>query len=186
MSHATTCPDWMTLAELRDERPESWEEALEHLEHCQECFDDALAVEPTLMFRSMPRIEVEADEVAAMKRTVAAMCRSEEIQHPPQQRQTRRQWLKAASLAAALLVAAQVPSLMAPAGNTVDPVETHAAAPVALAPAVVPAAAPAASPLPISDMAPLVEDVDPSYGAVVQVVDQEISLVLVLPPTQDV
>ena len=36
------------------------------------------------------------------------------------------------------------------------------------------------------DLIPLVEDVDPAYGSIIQVIDRDISLVLVIPDSLDV
>lgn len=178
-----SCPDWNRLCELRDERPETWDEALEHLEGCALCRDEAWEAEPTLIFRRLPAMSVGGDEMASIKQTVAAMCRSEAIQRPPRR---RRNLLRAASLAAAVLAAAYLPGfLMAPGAVPTTDLLPVAETPVAANEAPAWTALPSVPTLSAAEMAPLVEDVDPAYGSVVQVVDQEISLVLVL-PNQDV
>jgi hypothetical protein len=71
-----SCPDWRHLD------PEAgatrWEDALRHLDAgCQSCRRDALAADPTLVFRRLPVATLtpaaEADEVAAARFAVAAM-----------------------------------------------------------------------------------------------------------------
>ena len=49
-----SCPDWRSLSERRDDEPEAWGKALAHLDGCDGCHDDALAAEPTLLFRRLP------------------------------------------------------------------------------------------------------------------------------------
>ena len=181
-----SCPDWNRLHDLRDDRPEAWEEALEHLDGCGLCRDEALAAEPTLLFRRLPSPQVSRDELASIKQTVAAMCRSEAIQEPPRR---RRDLLRAASLAAAVLAAAYVPGfLTAPEKGlpiadetTLAAVSTAGSTELSIAAGAPPSVSVVAGPRVAAEMVPLVEDVDPAYGSVVQVVDQEISLVLVLP-----
>lgn len=89
------CPDWAALAlvcretgpGLGDRNRDAaaaaaaaarWDAALHHLDGgCQDCRRQALAADPTLVFRRLPRIELdaaaEAAEVAAARQAVAAM-----------------------------------------------------------------------------------------------------------------
>jgi hypothetical protein len=80
-----SCPDWRALAAHRDDprrsrretEPEGWTEALAHFDSCSLCRRQALAAEPTLVFRRIPVVTPtpaeEADEVAAVRQAVAAM-----------------------------------------------------------------------------------------------------------------
>jgi hypothetical protein len=76
-----SCPDWSALAAHRNDRraaePEGWTEALAHFDSCSVCRRQALAADPTLVFRRMPVVEPtpaqELDEVAAVRQAVAAM-----------------------------------------------------------------------------------------------------------------
>jgi hypothetical protein len=82
-----SCPDWRRLdASVRDApgkpgarwQEARWQEALRHLDGgCPRCWQEAVAVDPTLIFRRLPAPELgpaeEADEVAAARLAVAAM-----------------------------------------------------------------------------------------------------------------
>lgn len=178
-----TCPDWPSLRTQRDQRPELWDEALEHLDGCPECHEAALAAEPTLLFRGMGEITVDAGEIAAMKSAVSTLRRSEALQetleHPA--RRVSTGWLRAAAVAAAVVGATLLGGGLMSMGE--DPLPASQTVAAVTAPA---EADPIATPAPVVEQAPLVEDVDPSYGSVVQVVDQDISLVVVLPGSQGV
>jgi hypothetical protein len=84
---ATTCPDWVALAAARDagdERGETgWRHALVHLDSCGGCRRRALAADPTLVFRSLPRVEVPPSEAAAMREAVASMRRAQRVAPEP-------------------------------------------------------------------------------------------------------
>ena len=72
-----SCPDWRNLDAAARETA-AWDNALRHLDGgCSACWRDALAVDPTLVFRRLPVPELspaaEADEVAATRLAVAAM-----------------------------------------------------------------------------------------------------------------
>jgi hypothetical protein len=72
-----SCPDWRNLDAAARETA-AWDNALRHLDGgCAACWRDALAVDPTLVFRRLPVPELspaaEADEVAATRLAVAAM-----------------------------------------------------------------------------------------------------------------
>jgi hypothetical protein len=88
-SPATSCPerrDWQRLtAHRRDPQgrePAGWKDALEHLDRCDRCRGEALAVDPTLLFRRLPAPPViDADtEAAAMRRAVTALRRAERVE----------------------------------------------------------------------------------------------------------
>lgn len=167
-----SCPDWRALADRRetdpDEAPE-WQQALSHLDDCPACQDAASAVEPTLLFRRLPTFESGNDEVEAMKRAVASMRRGQTIerQHKP----PTRSWLRAAALAAVLLGSLMLRGAGSPPSST--------------EPAVIAAPAAAASAIDLRRL-PLIEAVDPTYGSIIQVVDDDISLVLVVRSEIDV
>ncbi|HEX2225172.1 MAG TPA: hypothetical protein VHN15_13310 [Thermoanaerobaculia bacterium] len=108
-----SCPDWKALSAWRRERdgvqPAGWREALAHFDGgCKACRRQALAADPTLMFRAVPVIEIpeaqEADEVEAMRQAVAAM-RTASRMEALETRRDRQSWWKYAS-AAVLAVAA--------------------------------------------------------------------------------
>ena len=78
------CPDWRRLDPADRDAPGSphaaarWREALRHLDGgCPRCRQEALAADPTLIFRRLPAPELgpaqEAEEVAAARLAVAAM-----------------------------------------------------------------------------------------------------------------
>ena len=54
-----SCPDWQRLTALRerdpDAEPPGWREALAHLDGCPACAAAALAADPLLVFRRLPR-----------------------------------------------------------------------------------------------------------------------------------
>lgn len=179
-----TCPDWRSLERRRDQRPEAWERALAHFDACPRCHDQALAVEPTLLFRRLPAPEVGGDEIAAMRQAVTALRRSEQASL-----RAATGWaggLRAAALAAILITAALLQGAL-----PVDrdwPGRDRPGLPMGLTVAenAAPGLAAFAGTAPASlalDRMPLVEDLDPAYGSVVQVVDDDLSLVLVLAPS---
>lgn len=107
------CPDWRALVARRERDAGAWEAAILHLDGCGRCFDAAVAAEPTLLFRRLPRPRAEAVDVEAMKRGVAALVRAREIERPaatssagPRTRRRLRRparvWLSAAAAAIAL------------------------------------------------------------------------------------
>jgi hypothetical protein len=78
------CPDWRRLNPADRDEPSAphaaarWREALRHLDGgCPHCRHEALAADPTLIFRRLPAPELdsaqEAEEVAAARLAVAAM-----------------------------------------------------------------------------------------------------------------
>ncbi|MBV8199215.1 MAG: hypothetical protein JOZ15_01195 [Acidobacteria bacterium] len=128
------CPDWRRLNPAdRDarhpgrprhpEHPETtaphaaarWREALRHFDAgCPHCRQQALAVDPTLIFRRLPAAELdparEAEEVAAARLAVAAMRTASRagLRSLPALRTLQRahavRWVLAASLTALALV----------------------------------------------------------------------------------
>lgn len=103
-----SCPDWNTLAAHRHERngaePEGWPAALVHFDSCRLCRRQALAADPTLVFRRPPAAEetaVDAD-VAAMCQAVAALRGASRVAEHHRAGSWKR-WVAAAGLAAAAL-----------------------------------------------------------------------------------
>jgi len=77
-----SCPDWRRLDPAWRDAPGAlgarWEQALDHFDlGCPSCRPEALAADPTLVFRRLPVPGLgavgEADEVAAARLAVAAM-----------------------------------------------------------------------------------------------------------------
>lgn len=116
-----SCPNWSALAAHRNDprrfrretEPEGWPEALAHFDSsCSACRRQALAADPTLVFRRMPVAELspaqEMDEVAAVRQAVAAMrtaSRLEALDTRPRPASFSgwKRWAAAAVLAAASL-----------------------------------------------------------------------------------
>jgi hypothetical protein len=124
-----SCPDWRRLERLV--RPDlaaagapgaaadgvpgaasaaaaRWQEALRHLDGgCPRCWQEAVAVDPTLIFRRLPAVELppaqEAEEVAAARLAVAAMRTASRRPARAMQQQHLR-WVVAAGLTAMALI----------------------------------------------------------------------------------
>ena len=182
-----SCPDWRSLCAHReaaaddtvkrrvaddawnrrvaDDAPE-WLAALRHLDRCRSCQAAAPAFDPTLMFRRLPALEVGRDDVEAMKQAVAGMRRGQTIER---RSTSARPWLRVAAVAAVLLGslmlsgARDLPPQIAPAANVPE---------VGLTPKAV------ASEVDLWRM-PLIETADPSYGSIIQVVDDDIVVLVV-------
>lgn len=163
-----SCPDWQSLCDRRDaglgEVP-GWRAALAHLEACQECEDEALAADPTLLFRRLPVVEVGESEVEAMQRAVRSMRRTASAPRPLAQ----RAWLRAAAVATVLLGAALINGLVSISTESAEPEVAHRET-LAIDREITPVYS-----------LPLVENVDPAYGPIIQVDDREISVVVVMP-----
>lgn len=117
-----SCPNWSALAAhrnvLESVEPEGWTEALAHFDSCSLCRRQALAADPTLVFRRMPVVEPspvqEMDEVAAVRQAVAAMrtaSRLEALKARPRQVSFSgwKRWAAAAVLALVSLSLGQSP-----------------------------------------------------------------------------
>ncbi len=180
-----SCPDWRDLTLRREasagDGPE-WRTALRHLDDCTACQAAAPGYDPTLLFRRLPDLEVGDDQVEVMKRAVASMRRGETIEH------RRGPWLRSGLRAAALAAVALGSILLRGAASAPDGVSASVA-PASVAPASVAPASAApkavASEINLRRM-PLVETVDPAYSSIIQVVDDDISVVLVMPLKVDV
>ncbi len=169
-----SCPDWLRLVRVQEEDPESWQAALRHAEDCDVCFDDALEAEPTLLFRRLPAARASRQDIDAIKDAVATMRRTQVLTRPAETRRKVR-WGRSLATAATILLAAVLSGALP---------EDHGVSSVALVEAShleeISTSASPDTPSEVDQM-PLVEDVDPTYGSVVQVMDAEMSLVLVLP-----
>ena len=193
------CPDWCDLASRRDEAPELWERALLHHDTCDRCRRDALAAEPTLLFRQMAAPELGRADIAAIKQAVTTMRRTLPLAEAAEDsaaegvggrsrraQRSKKVWLQAAVLAVILFGAALFQGGLEHEKNALDPASS--APPAALVATTQAHGDPVALP-PWNDLSleelPLVEDADPSYGSIVEVVGQDISFVLVV-PTLDV
>lgn len=183
-----SCPNWRELCARREEDAADapgWHSAMIHLDDCPACQKEALDADPTLLFRRLPELEVDAEEVRAMQRAVAGMRRSE-----PLARRTRSVssiWLRAAALGAVLLGSILLRGAGVPAERNLlagSPVaEASFSEATSYSEAAV--AADEAENRTVRDL-PLVEMVDPAYGPLIEVVDQDISLVVVMPEIRDV
>ncbi len=171
-----SCLDWQSLVRRRDRAPEAWDAALEHFDGCPHCRDAALAAEPTLLFRRLPAPAPRGDEIATMKEAVAALCRNSQPGSRPLRGALPSTWMRAAAVAAVLATGAMLQGAVGTVPGTTTP---EAAGVLAARGAATDAG------LQLEQM-PLVEYVDPAYGSVVEVVDDQISVVLVLPPVNDV
>lgn len=105
-----SCPDWTALAAHRHERwavePDGWQTALEHFDSCPACRREALAADPTLLFRKLPEIATPAGEeaeVRSMRQAVAAMRAASRIESSQRSFAGWRRWAAAAVLAVAAL-----------------------------------------------------------------------------------
>lgn len=171
-----SCPDWPRCVALQDEEPQAWDDALRHLDSCDACFDEAMDADPTVLFRRLPAPETSAADIASIKDAVATMRRTEPMARRTAPPPRRRRY--ALAIAATLAMVAALSGGW-PGGST-DPqvasLETdlvHEAETFD--------ARPSEDEFPSFEDVPLVEDLDPTYGSVVQVMDGEMSLVLVLP-----
>ena len=200
------CPDWRALTDRRDAGTldeTRWQEALGHMDDCGPCQEEALAADPTLLFRHLPTITADASQVQSMQQAVASMRRSEAVQR----RRSPNSWLRAAAVAAVLLGASLLHG-SAPPSTTIDSTVADAAAvdftmtaseggfadqtsmsadwgarpafetaPLSLTPVAFETHASAL---------PLVEMADPSFGSIIEVVDQDITVVVVMSENRDV
>lgn len=107
-----SCPSWKALSAGQDGSRESaeWSEALEHFDgNCPDCRRAALAADPTLVFRRLPRLEMsaaqEAAEVDAVLHAVTAMRTASRIEASERQSHAGgwKRWAAAAILVGASL-----------------------------------------------------------------------------------
>lgn len=179
-----SCPDWRDLCARREADSgdvPGWHAALEHMDECPSCREAAVEADPALLFRSLPSLEADSSEIQEMQRAVASMRRSDKLARNRWSVPTS--WLRAAALGAVLIGSILLRGAGAPPEDL-----ALAGSPVAEAPAEVTRVAEEAESSESNTVRalPLVEMVDPSYGPIIQVVDQDISLVVVMPENQDV
>lgn len=120
-----SCPDWIGLTEhRRDDRdasePAGWSEALTHLDGCNLCRRQALAADPTLVFRRMAAVPAatmtpaeEQSEADAVRTAVAAMraaSRLDSLEARPRTSSVWRRWSTGALAAVLALAVVVVPS----------------------------------------------------------------------------
>jgi hypothetical protein len=119
-----SCPDWTSLTAHRRQRdgvePAGWSEALAHLDGCNLCRRQALAADPTLVFRRLAAVPAsamtpaqehsEADAVRAAVAAMRAASRLDSLEARPRTSSGWRRWLSSstAALAAVLALAAVV------------------------------------------------------------------------------
>jgi hypothetical protein len=137
-----SCPEWSRAAARRDDEPEGWTEALEHLDDCQRCWPEALKADPLLVFRRLPVAELapaaEGSEVESMRLAVAAMRNAGRLESRHRFAGWRR-WAAAAVLALASLAVGrgQTPhstaGMTAMTGAVAPPAVQHTATPPAAA-----------------------------------------------------
>lgn len=106
-----SCPNWQELAAHRTtrsgEEPEEYREALAHLDTCKACWSEALAADPSLLFRRLPEppeatVEDFWDaEVASVQQAVAAMRTASRLEKAaPRRGALERHWKGWAAAAA--------------------------------------------------------------------------------------
>jgi len=177
-----TCPDWENLGPRDDadtatsENAAAWAAALEHFDGCEECRDRALAVEPTLLFRKLPPVEVDRSEIDAMKLAVRNLRRAEAIEKP-QRRRREVHWLRAAALATLLVGSAFMLS-----DRAISPTAFHEVPKVAAEATAQETSAPAASQILDLSHLPVLEEISRPHGGTFQLVDGDLSVVVVEMP----
>lgn len=182
MSLATTHPNWTLLIADRDaggEDPADWQSALDHMDDCDDCRKQALAADPTLVFRHLPPVTVDAAEVASMRAAVASLRQASrtldraESAPPSQPAFVRGAGDQARRVAAALVLAAAGLGVWFAAGQGEDPA-TVIALPAITAPAV-------AAALPVYE-----ELIRPHEPNVYQMGGDDLTVVMVVDETLDI
>jgi hypothetical protein len=117
-----SCPDWNALSAHRRERhgvePEGWSAALAHLDGgCQLCRRQALAADPTLVFRRLAAVPAtamtetqERAEVDAVLQAVTAMRAASRLESLEPRRRASSAWRRWPLAAALLLAGLSLPS----------------------------------------------------------------------------
>ena len=168
--------DWQRLTAEHDRHPErdaeEWLHALASMDDDPEEWNAAVDADPLMLFHALPEVEtgpaeIEAmkDAVASMRRTQDSMRRSDGLRDQVAGSADRaRNW----SIAALLALAVSVAGLT---GVTMDPAEIPSWEQATQRPEPVP-----------SEIAqlPLVEDVSPEMGPLMQIEDDGVSLVVVM------
>ncbi len=110
-----SCPDWRRLAALHLEgleaagdedaaEPSGWDAALGHLDACPRCRQEALEADPLLLFRRLPRLESDAEDVRVVRSGVEALRRVRRIEAEGTgvARSPEGRWWRRAAVAAGL------------------------------------------------------------------------------------
>ncbi len=123
-----SCPDWIALTAHRRERrlkdaaePAGWNEALAHFDGgCKLCRRQALAADPTLVFRRLAAVPAvtmteaeERSEVESVRSAVAPMraaTRLDSLEAGPRASSLRKRWSTGAVAAVLALAALALPS----------------------------------------------------------------------------
>lgn len=175
-----SCPTWSELAERRDAggASDEWRKARQHFDRCPECRDEALAADPTLVFRRLPSTEVSEQEVEEMRAKVSWLRRTRELERSVAERPSRgRSWRWLARMAATLLLVG------ASTGIGLDSIDSSATRIAGFSDP----ASPSEIRLPASIAAqPVLEQVGRSADQVVEWTDTELSLVVLIEAELDV
>ncbi|MEO8502752.1 MAG: hypothetical protein ABI609_02550 [Acidobacteriota bacterium] len=126
------------------DEPAEWALDRVHLETCPECRQDALEIDPTLLFQRLPVVAAPAVEIERMRAAVAGLRRANALQAAPPATKTRLldgafAWRAAAAVLLVTTLGSQVPlgrrssTLPAAAGRVIE-----AAAPAPSAAAISP------------------------------------------------
>lgn len=180
--------DWSRLLRERDRLDdarigetgtdgEEWRELVPHLEECETCRRHAYALDPTLLFQRLPRIESDREEVEEMKHRVAVLRSARELERDS--RSPRFDRRRAGLGVAAAILFLLVGVVGVGHGPHIEPIRTATAVAVGNEPD--------AAPLDESVAGrPLIEDLDLPAAQVVQWSGDEVSMVLVVDKRLDV
>ncbi|MGE5233892.1 MAG: hypothetical protein ACM3OB_07260 [Acidobacteriota bacterium] len=184
-----SCPDtarWQALLAHRFEpaanEPAGLAEAMEHLDACPTCRRVAVAIDPSLTFRTLRRSAAVPGEVEAMRQAVAGLRRARELGErielgePPAPRRWPRWALRAAAAAGFTVLLAQAYGPRAPVAPPVHVAATAAA----------PAAARAIVPVADGAAAPLLEETDRPGARVYQLGGRDLAVVMIVDKSLDV
>lgn len=174
--------NWQKLTSEHDRNPQldtvDWLDALASLDDPDE-WEKALAADPLMMFQRLPEEETTDADLEAMKTAVRSMRRTHELEtrteHAPS-RERMRFWSLAALLA--MTVSAATWTGGAWSGNAVLEAgrpTVHSQIAQISAPAIPDAVA----------QLPLLEDVDPEIGPLMQIEDDGLALVVVMSTETD-
>lgn len=174
-----SCPAWGRLVERRDAGEESgWRAALEHFDRCSKCREEALAADPTLLFRRLPSTEVDARDVEEIREKVSWLRRARELERSVEDGDSRSPtWRWLGRIAATILLVAASTGIgldrMDPPGLGSETVSGSVSPPeIRLPPAIA--------------AQPLLEDTGPGTDQIVEWTDAELSLVVLIDEELDV